>query len=67
MGFWREALPEGKMIEVRYEDVVADLEGQGRRILDHCGGEACGQPVSLKYASPSTIVPSVAHTDTKDI
>jgi hypothetical protein len=26
-------------LEVRYEDVVADLEGQARRILAHCGLE----------------------------
>jgi hypothetical protein len=25
------------MIDVRYEDVVADLEGQARRIVGHCG------------------------------
>jgi len=27
------------MLEVRYEDVIADLEGQSRRIVDHCGLE----------------------------
>ncbi len=37
MNFWRDVLPQGMMIDVRYEDVVADIEGQGRRILDHCG------------------------------
>ena len=26
-----------KALEVRYEDVVADLEGQVRRMLDFCG------------------------------
>jgi hypothetical protein len=36
---WRDVLPQGVMIDVQYEDVVADLEGQGRRILDHCGLE----------------------------
>ncbi len=35
MDHWREVLP-GKVLEVCYEDVVADLEGQVRRILDHC-------------------------------
>ncbi len=34
---WRRALPPGAMLDVRYEDVVADLEGQSRRILDYCG------------------------------
>jgi tetratricopeptide (TPR) repeat protein len=37
MEHWRAALPPGLMLEVRYEDVVADLEGQARRILAHCG------------------------------
>ncbi|MGO9774016.1 MAG: tetratricopeptide repeat-containing sulfotransferase family protein, partial [Roseiarcus sp.] len=39
MGHWRDALPQGMMLEVRYEDVVADLERQVRRILAHCGLE----------------------------
>jgi tetratricopeptide (TPR) repeat protein len=39
MNFWRDVLPQGVMIDVQYEDVVADVEGQGRRILDHCGLE----------------------------
>ena len=37
MAHWRAALPEGVMLEVAYEDVVDDLEGQARRILAHCG------------------------------
>jgi tetratricopeptide (TPR) repeat protein len=37
MAHWRAVLPEGRMLEVRYEDVVADLEGQARRIIAHCG------------------------------
>ncbi len=36
MQHWDEALP-GKVLRVRYEDIVADLEGQVRRILDYCG------------------------------
>jgi tetratricopeptide (TPR) repeat protein len=37
MDHWRAVLPEGVMLEVRYEDVVADVEGQARRLLAHCG------------------------------
>ena len=33
---WHAVLP-GKVLTVHYEDTVADLEGQVRRILDHCG------------------------------
>ena len=37
MEHWRELLPPGVMLEVQYEDVVADLECQARRIVTHCG------------------------------
>jgi tetratricopeptide (TPR) repeat protein len=36
MGHWDEALP-GRVLRVHHEDVVDDLEGSVRRILDHCG------------------------------
>ena len=36
MAHWDEVLP-GRVLRVQYEDVVADLETQVRRILDHCG------------------------------
>jgi len=36
MAHWDAALP-GKVLRVRHEALVADLEGQVRRILDHCG------------------------------
>lgn len=41
---WEKTLPEGTMISVRYEDVVADVERQARRIIAHIGlawNEAC--------------------------
>jgi hypothetical protein len=37
MAHWRRVLPQGAMLELRYEDVVADLEGSARRIIAHCG------------------------------
>jgi tetratricopeptide (TPR) repeat protein len=39
MRHWREVLPEGVMLDVQYEDVVDDIEGQARRIIAHCGLE----------------------------
>jgi tetratricopeptide (TPR) repeat protein len=39
-----DRLPRDRYLEVAYEDVVADLEGQVRRLLDFCGlpfEEAC--------------------------
>lgn len=37
MEHWRAVLPAGVMIEIAYEDVVDDIEGQARQLLDHCG------------------------------
>jgi tetratricopeptide (TPR) repeat protein len=39
MDHWRHALPKDAMLEVQYEDVIADLEGQARRIVAYCGHE----------------------------
>jgi hypothetical protein len=32
-------LPAGAFMDVQYEEVVGDIEGQARRILDYCGLE----------------------------
>ncbi len=43
MDHWHHVLP-GRILSVRYEDVVSDLEGQVRRILEYCDlpfEEAC--------------------------
>jgi tetratricopeptide (TPR) repeat protein len=39
MEHWRRVLPAGVMLEVRYEEVVADVEGQARQIIAYCGLE----------------------------
>lgn len=39
MAHWHRVLPPGRILDVRYEDVVADVEGQARRLLAHCGLE----------------------------
>jgi tetratricopeptide (TPR) repeat protein len=36
MEHWRQVLPQGVMLEVQYEDVVENLEGEARRIVAHC-------------------------------
>lgn len=54
MEHWHRVMP-GVMLDVRYEDVVADLDGQARRLVAHCGlpwNDAC-----LRFhenAQPST-------------
>ena len=45
MDHWDEVLP-GKVLRVQYEEVVADIEPQVRRLLEHCGlpfEDACMQ------------------------
>lgn len=37
MRHWQAVLPPGRMLELRYEDVVSDLEGQARRLVAFCG------------------------------
>jgi tetratricopeptide (TPR) repeat protein len=37
MAHWRQVLPQGAMIEIQYEELVADLEGEARRIVEYCG------------------------------
>ena len=37
MRHWRDLLPPGVMLDVRYEDLVHDLESHARRIVAHCG------------------------------
>ncbi len=36
MRHWNEVLP-GRMLDCRYEDLIADQEGQSRRLIDHLG------------------------------
>jgi tetratricopeptide (TPR) repeat protein len=47
MAHWRAVLPRGVMIDVNYEDVVADLETQARRMVAHCDLE--WQPRCLDF------------------
>ena len=39
MAHWREVLPKSFFLEVQYEQVVADLEREARRIIAHAGLE----------------------------
>lgn len=37
MQHWQGVLPTGSILELRYENMVADTEGQARRLLDYLG------------------------------
>jgi tetratricopeptide (TPR) repeat protein len=39
MEHWHQVLPPGTLIDVRYEDLVDNLEGASREALRHCGLE----------------------------
>ena len=39
MAHWRSVLPAGIMLDVQYEELVADFENQARRIIAQCGLE----------------------------
>lgn len=39
MQHWRRILPAQQLLEVRYEDIVSDMEGQARRLIAFCGLE----------------------------
>ncbi len=54
MAHWRAILPAPQFIEVQYEDFVADLENQSRRLIEFCGLEwdaAC-----LRYAETKRVI-----------
>jgi hypothetical protein len=47
MHHWQSVLPAGAVLEVRYEDLVSDLEAETRRIFDYLElpfEEACLRP-----------------------
>jgi tetratricopeptide (TPR) repeat protein len=37
MEHWHRVLPAGRILDVRYEEVIADLEREARRVIAHCG------------------------------
>jgi hypothetical protein len=43
MAHWRAVLPEGVMLEVRYEALVEDFEQEARRIVAYCGLDWAGR------------------------
>jgi tetratricopeptide (TPR) repeat protein len=63
MEHWRNVLPEAVMLEVQYEDVVAGVEDQARRIVAHCGldwDDAC-----LAFHKTERSVRTASHTQVR--
>ena len=81
MTHWRSVLPPGAMLDVSYEDVVDDLEGQARRLIDYCGlpwddrcielpQEPAGRskpPVRFRSADPYSAARFSAGANTKQV
>jgi len=64
MGHWTEVLPPGRVLEVPYEGVVADLEGWTHRLLEHCHldwDEAC-----LRYYESKRLVRSASFAQVRE-
>lgn len=54
MEYWKSVFPEGKIIDVRYEELVNDPEGQSKRLIESIGLE--WDPVCLEYYKESRTV-----------
>jgi tetratricopeptide (TPR) repeat protein len=59
MAFWREALP-GRILELSYEALVEDQEGQSRRLLAHCGLDWSDDCLNFHAHSGPVSTPSAA-------
>jgi len=54
MAHWRAVLPPGVMLEMPYEGLIADLEGQARNLVAHCGLE--WDPACLSFDKTDRVV-----------
>lgn len=59
MAFWRHVLP-GRVMELAYEDLVSDQEGQTRALLAHCGLEWDARCLSFQDNAAPVATPSAA-------
>lgn len=59
MAFWRAQLP-GRVLEIRYEDLVTDQEDQTRRLLAHCGLEWADACLAFHTNTAPVSTPSAA-------
>lgn len=59
MAFWRKALP-GRILELSYEGLVEDQEGETRRLLAHCGLDWSDECLNFHAYSGAVSTPSAA-------
>ena len=60
MAHWHSVLPPGRILDVRYEDVVTNLECQARRIIAHCGLDWDSRCVAFHQTERPVAVPRAA-------
>jgi Sulfotransferase family len=63
MAHWHRALPRGRILDVRYEALVGDLEGVTRRVLAHCG--LTWDPCCLDFYSTERSVRTASATQVR--
>lgn len=59
MAFWHRVLP-GRVLELRYEDLVADQESETRRLLAHCGLDWSDECLDFHTNAAPVSTPSAA-------
>lgn len=59
MRFWEQLFP-GRVLQLSYENLVADQEGQTRRLLNHCGLEWDAACLSFHENRAAVATPSAA-------
>ena len=60
MARWRAVLPPDAMLDVQYEDLVADLPGQAQRMIAYCGLEWDARCLDF-HKSRRTVVTASVH------
>lgn len=63
MDHWHSVLPAGRILDVRYEDTVADLEGQARRLLEYIG--LPWDPACLNFYENKRVVSTASVTQVR--
>jgi hypothetical protein len=59
MAHWHRVLPPGRILDVLYEELVADLEGEARRIITHCGLDCDPRCLAFHRTQRSVRTPSM--------
>jgi|HubBroStandDraft_1064217.scaffolds.fasta_scaffold00009_17 tetratricopeptide (TPR) repeat protein len=60
MAHWRRILPADAMFEIRYADLVTDLETEARRLIDYCGLEWADACLAFHRTERPVLTASVA-------